>query len=195
MTINEKANKTNLPVEKVAELALAADIDSVDMDRTLSQSEAVKLGVAVKSYVENKPSKAEPKTVRFWTKATNHMILVGTEHIKIKGNVLELDAEKDKSKIALIRRLRNIGGSYSIYEILNEPLDEDSDKFAEFNETLRGIAFTGGNGEGSKSGRKALRAMFSADELEDMGAAGFNLDRLVMKVLRNKTLKPVSNNI
>jgi len=195
MTINEKANRVNLPVEKVAALALAAGINTEDMDRNLSQPEAIKLGTAVKNYNEAEPVQDEPKTVRFWTKATIHLIMAGTEKIKFKGNVLVLNSEVDKNLIALIRRLANIAGSYCVYEVLDTPLGEDSDELAEFGKMLREIAFTGGNGEASRAGRKSLRAMFEPEELESMGAAGFDPNRLVMKVLLKKSLKPVSNNV
>lgn len=195
MTIREKAINANLSVEEVVKLALATGIDVEDLDRKLSQPEAIKLGTAVKNYDEDAVEDVEPKTARFWTKAINHMILVGTEHIKVKGHVLVLDAERDKNQIALIRRLKNVKGSYCIYEVIDKPLDEDSDELVAFSEMLRGIMFTGGNGESSKSGKKALRAMFTAEELDAMGSAGFNPERLIMKVLRNKSLKTVSDNV
>ena len=196
MTINEKANKVDLPVEKVVGLALAAGINAEDLERKLENVEAMTLGKVVNQYLKAKGEpKAEPKTVRFWSEATKHMIQAGNEKIMFKGNVLVLDEEEDIGTIALVRSLRNIVGRYSIYEVIDEPFDEDSDRALWFSNMLEDIVFTGHNRERSKAGIKSIRAMFSPNELVEMGEGGFNPRRLVMKALRNKSLKLVSNNV
>jgi len=195
MTINEKANKVGLPVDKVVELAFHAGLDSEDMDRKLDNVEAITLGKVVNQYLK---ARSEPKDehtlVRFWTKATKHMIQAGNERIEFKDNVLVLDKKDDIGLISMIRGLRNIVGRYSIYEVIDEPHADESDESVAFSDMLEDIAFTGHNRERSKAGIKSIRAMFSPEELESMGEHGFDPRRLVMKALRTKSLKLVSNN-
>lgn len=195
MTIKEKAEKTGLTVEKVAELCSAAGIESKDVDRKLESVEAMTLGKVVKKYMEvTEDTKEAPKSVRFWTHATRHIIQAGKERIVFEGNVLVLNEENDIGTIALVRSLRNIVGRYSVYEVINNPFDEESDKAVWFNNMLEDIVFTGHNRERSKAGMKTVRALFEPEELAEMGANSFDPRRLVMKALRNKSLKLVSNN-
>lgn len=196
MTITEKAKQVDLPVEKVAELASAAGIDAEDVNRTLEHpKETTVLGSAVKKYLEATDGiDTENDTVRFWTEATKHLIQAGKERITFKDNVLVLDAKEDIGTIALIRSLRNINGRYSIYEVLDEPFGEDSNDAVWFSNMLEDMVFTGHNRERSKAGMKAVRALFSPDELLKMGEGRSDPRRLVMKALRNKSLKLVSNN-
>lgn len=195
MTITEKANKVELSVEKVVELALAAGIDAGDVERKLENQEAIKLGTVVNQYLKAKANpEDEPKQVRFWTRATKHTIQAGNERIQFKDNILVLDEDRDIGTIVLIRSLRNIVGLYSIYEVIDEGFEEDSDKVSWFSDLLEEIVLTGHNRERSRMGMKAVRVMFSPEQLEEMGENGFDPRRLVMKALRNKSLKLVSNN-
>lgn len=44
MTIKEKAEKTGLPIEQVAEIATSLGINAEDVERKLGSAEAMKLG-------------------------------------------------------------------------------------------------------------------------------------------------------
>lgn len=196
MTITEKANSSELPVEEVVAIAVAAGIDAEDLNRKLTPPEAMKLGTAVKKSLESSDeNKGEPDMVRFWSRATRHIIALEGESIKLEDNVIVLDPEKDKDTVEKIRSLRNILGRYSIYEVINEPLEEDSSELEAFQVLLEEIIFTGDNREVSMAGIKTVRAMFSPKDLEAMAGNGFNPRRLVMKVLNSKSLKLVSNNV
>lgn len=194
MTIKEKAEQSGLAIDKVVELCKAADIDASDPDRTLEKVEAMTLGRVVKKYLEARdvPEK-QAKAVRFWTQATKHLVQAGSERIEFKDNVLVLDAEDDIETIALVRSLRNIAGRYAIYEVLDKPYEDESDEAVAFSRMLEDIVFTGHNREHSKAGMKAVCALFSSDELAEMGANRSDPRRLVMKALRSKSLKLVSN--
>lgn len=201
MTIKEKATKSDLPVETVASIAEAAGIDAEDVERTLTQPKAIKPGTAVKNHQSGESDKEEPKVreeqkkeVRFWTIAIRHLIgLDDGKKIKFEDHALVLDAEEDKKEIAVVRSLQNIIGRYEIYEVVNEPLGEDSKEFYAFQELLERLVYTGQHGERSKSGIKAVRAMFSHEELVGMKEYGFDPRRIIQKTLRTKSLKPISN--
>lgn len=197
MTIKEKATKTDLPVETVASIAEAAGVDAADNERTLTQPEAIKLGTAMKNHqsVETDETKEKPKKeVRFWTVAIRQLIgLKGGKQLKFEDHVLVLDAEEDKEKIATVRILQNVKGRYEIYEVLDKPWDDDSKEFYNLQELLEGLVYTGQHGERSRSGIKAIRALFSHEELLGMKEYGFDPRRLIQKTLRSKSLKAISN--
>lgn len=193
MTIKEKAEQSGLEIDKVVELCKAVEIDASDPDRKLEKVEAMTLGKVVNKYLEAKGTGKAVKTVRFWTLATKHLVQAGNERIEFKDNVLVLDAESDIETIALVRSLKNIAGRYAIYEVLDQPYEDESDDAVAFSKMLEDIVFTGHNREHSKAGMKTVCALFSSDELAAMGANRSDPRRLVLKALRSKSLKLVSN--
>jgi len=196
MTIKEKAIKVELPVEKVAALAAAAGIDAEDVERKLETPESISLGTAVKKYLENDDDepKKESGSVRFWTKAINHTVaLPGGKTLKFKTNALVLDKKRDAETIKMIRNIQNVSGEYGINEVVNKPHEDESEEQIKFGEMLEKIVYTGAYGEKSKAGVKAVRALFSDDELIAMEEYGFDPRRLIMKALRTKSLKPINN--
>lgn len=198
MTIREKAEKEGIDPLKVAELADAAGIDNADVDRKLEQTEAMRLGKAVKAYKESAGETSDDKDasglVLFWSTNKNHLIdqsIIGTEKsVMIKEHALWLDAEEDAVLIKRIRRLLLT----DVFEVKEEPFDEESREYFEFSDLLDELLFTGHTGERSKMGVKAVRALFSEEELAKMGGNGFDPRRLRDKALRTRSVVRLINN-
>jgi hypothetical protein len=194
MTIKGKAEEVGIEVEKLAALAAAAGIDASDVNRTLEPTEAMRLGKAVKNLENSSNEEAgEPKDIRFWTTNTNHTIgkgIVGPEAVYFKDHSLILNSKSDAKLIGNIRKLR----AKDIFELSDEPFDEDSDAFYAFSKLIDSELFTGQSGEPSKRGLKAIRAMFSGEELIDMSKHAFDPQRLKMKALRTKSAVRLINN-
>lgn len=187
MTIREKAEKEKLTVEQVVAVAVAAGINADNVDAKLSSPDAIKLGSAVKKSlggVSASVSVEENNEVLFWSKHTKHTVVVpGVGPVKFDGHVLSLRKDIDPDLIKKIRKLSVV----DIYEILNQPFDEDSNEYIRFSDMLDEIVFTGHSKERSKAGVKAVRAMFSPAELIAMGEHAFDPKRLVIKALHSKS--------
>lgn len=199
MTIREKAEKEELDIEKVVEIATAAEINAEDLDRKLDQSEAGRLNYAVgqwKKGQEGGATEGKSETVRFWSTNQTHIIGAGIlgkdyDSVKLEKHAIVLDAKADADKIERIRLLK----TPDIFEVSDEPFDEDSDEYIKFDELLDELMITGHTGEKSKAGVIAVRALFSVDELADLkGEHAFEPRRLKAKALRSKSVVRLINN-
>ncbi len=180
MTISKKSEQSGLELETVVDLARAEGIESGVNDE-LSTPDAMKLGKAVKGF---NPVKSGP--VRFWSKGKVKTAFVPEfGPIKIKNHSLVCDSSDEV--VGIVRRL-NVSG---LYEVLDKPFNEDSDSYERFEAMLRDMAFAGVEKIASKGGVKALRALFSSEQLEELGDKAFAPARLVSKALRSKSLVPV----
>jgi hypothetical protein len=194
MNLTKKAENSELELAVVEEIAKNEGIEVGSPDEELSNSDAMKLGVAVKKFIEDgeivKPVKG--KTFRVWSPGKNKTIFLGQTlgSIRVRDHSLVLDVERDAKTIKLIKSLRNVLGLYKVH---NKPFDEDSEQYERFEDLLRQLVFTGAGQEASRGGVKAVRALFSSDELQAMGENAFNPKRLITKATRSKSITQIHN--
>lgn len=196
MTIREKAEQEGLDVSQVANIAADVGIEFTDVDRKLNAAEAIRLGKSVKSFKGSSGigGDAESSSVLFWSTNINYLIgrgIVDRETaISIKKHVLRLDAKEDAKLIDNIRRLMLT----DVYEVFEEPFEEESKEYYEFEALLDGLLFTGPTNTASRMGLKTVRALFTSGELAVMEDNGFNAKRLKTKALRTKSVVCLANN-
>lgn len=194
MTVRKKAEKEGMELDTVMEIAASAGINIDDVDRELDQAEAIALGKAVKgTSTEPIKKKEESEMIRFWSTRRNYTFghgIVDENSVEFENHVLLLNRKTDAKLIDTIRRLRNT----DIFEIKNVPFEEDSEDYFKFDKLMNDIMITGANGEVSKMGVKAVRALFSPNELLEMGEFAFTPQRLKSKALRTKSYILLANN-
>ncbi len=187
MTLTKKSEQSGLNLEIVQDLATAEGI-SVGADEELSKPDAMKLGKAVKAFQE-KASPAPAKEIRYWSKGSTRILYI-PDYGPIKFNKHMLVCNPDDEVVGIIARLKAVSG---IFVVSDEGFGEDTPSYDRFEDMLRSLAFAAGGSTPSKHGVKAIRAMFTADQLEELGDKSFDPRRLISKALRSKSLIPVGN--
>jgi len=198
MTLTKKAETSELELAKVVEIAGALGIES-DANKELSNTDAMKLGKAVTAFKKGgkmpepvNSAGEDSKLFRIWTAGKSKTVFLSEElgSIKVRDHSLILDEKKDAEMISIIKRLKNVIG---MYEVIDEPFEEDSDEYEKFEDKIRELVFTGLGQEASRGGVKAIRALLSHGELSAMGEKAFNPKTLVAKVMRSKSVVHIHN--
>jgi len=198
MTLNEKAEASELDIAVITEIASSIGIE-VDPSDKLAGQDAIKLGRAVTAYKKNgvvgTKEKAAPKGVfRIWSDGKNKTIFLGEVlgSIKIQNYALVLDVDADKKTIEIIKRIKNVLGLYEVHDV---PFDEDEqgEEYDKFDDLLRGLLFTGSGGQVARAGIKAVRALFSTEELLSFKDGAFNAKRLIHKAMSTKSITQIHN--
>jgi len=198
MTLDKKAEASELDIAVITEIASNAEIE-VGLSDELSTQDAIKLGKAVTAYKKNEivetQEKAAPKGVfRIWSDGKNKTIFLGEVigSITIKNYALVLDKDADKKTIEIIKRIKNVLGLYEVHDV---PFDEDeqSEEYDKFDDLLRSLLFTGSAGQVARAGIKAVRALFSVEELLSFKDGAFNAKRLIQKAMSTKSITQIHN--
>lgn len=192
MTIVKKADQSGLTLAEVIEIAKSVGITS-DPETDLATGDAVKLGSAVKAFIEGgAPNKSGSKEFRVWCAGKNRTIFLGEVlgSLRIRDHVLVLDTVANAETVKLVKKLKNVIG---LYEVTDVPFDDNDDEYYNFDKLLRSLVFTGTGQEQSRGGIKAVRALFRADELLAMGDGAFNPNKLITKALRSKSIVQIHN--
>jgi len=194
MTFTKKSELTDLSIAQVSDIAKTIGIEC-GPDDELSRPDAIKLGTAVKKFQEDGSqnlAKEDKKVFRIWTAGKNKTVFLGEKlgSIKVRDHSLVLDGTRDADTIKIIGRLKNVLG---MFQVIDKPFEEYSDESEKFEDRLRELVYTGAGQEESRGGIKAVRALFSAEQLSAMGEKAFSGKTLIKKAVNSKSIIHLHN--